>query len=95
VATLKTSDGVVVLDTAVTDELEREGLARDLIRQIQQARRDTGLDVSDRIVLTVSGPADVVDAFDAHRDLVMAETLATSADVVVGDAPTTVHVVRS
>ena len=51
VATLKSSDGVVVLDTVVTPELEREGIARDLVRQVQQARRDAGLDVSDRISL--------------------------------------------
>src|SRR5690606_4430621 len=95
VATLKASDGLVVLDTVVTAELEREGLARDLIRQIQQARREAGLDVSDRIALSVSGPADVVEAFEAHRDLVMSETLATSAEATVGDEPVAVHVARA
>ena len=45
--------GVVVLDTAVTEELRREGLANDLVRAVQQARRDAGLHVSDRISLTV------------------------------------------
>ena len=85
VATLKNSAGLVVLDTEVTPELEQEGTARDLIRQIQQARREAGLEVSDRIDLTVSGPADVVAAFDAHRDLVMSETLAVSAAAAVGD----------
>ena len=53
-ATLKGAAGLVVLDTAVTPELELEGRARDLIRQIQQARRDAGLDVSDRIALEVA-----------------------------------------
>ena len=95
VATLKSSDGLVVLDTVVTAELEREGLARDLIRQIQQARREAGLDVSDRIRLEVVGPAEVVDAFATHRDLVMAETLAVEADASVGPAPTVVHVTRA
>ena len=47
--------GVVVLDTAVTEELAREGLANDLVRAVQQARRDAGLHVSDRISLTVTG----------------------------------------
>jgi isoleucyl-tRNA synthetase len=83
--TLKSSDGLVVLDTTVTPELEREGAARDLIRQIQQARRDAGLDVSDRVSLTVTGPQHIVDAFTAHRDLVVGETLATDAVAVVGD----------
>ena len=48
--------GFVVLDTAVTPELEAEGVARDLVRAVQQARRDAGLDVSDRIALTIAGP---------------------------------------
>ena len=47
--------GLVVLDTAVTPELAAEGLARDVVRVVQQARRDAGLDVSDRITLTVDG----------------------------------------
>jgi isoleucyl-tRNA synthetase len=83
VAPLKQSDGLVVLDTVVTPELEREGRARDLIRQIQQARRDAGLDVSDRIRVRVSGHPLWVDAFNSHRQFVMGETLATSAETDV------------
>ena len=86
VATLKLSDGVVVLDTVVTPELEREGIARDLVRQVQQARREAGLDVSDRISLVVTAPQAVIDAFTAHRDLVMGETLATAAEAELGSA---------
>jgi isoleucyl-tRNA synthetase len=70
--------GVVVLDTTVTPELAAEGLARDVIRVVQQARREAGLDVSDRIALTVSGSSAAVAAVEAHRDFVAAETLATS-----------------
>ena len=70
--------GFVVLDTAVTPELAAEGLARDLVRTVQQARRDAGLDVSDRIALTVTGPADVLDAARTHEALVARETLATT-----------------
>jgi len=70
--------GFVVLDTAVTPELAAEGLARDLVRTVQQARREAGLDVSDRIALTVTGPADMVDAARTHEALVARETLATS-----------------
>jgi isoleucyl-tRNA synthetase len=83
VATLKGGAGLVVLDTAVTPELELEGRARDLMRQIQQARRDAGLDVSDRITLEVRGAADVVAAYEAHRALVEQETLATSSTATV------------
>jgi isoleucyl-tRNA synthetase len=76
--------GVVVLDSAVTPELAAEGLARDVIRVVQQARRDADLDVSDRITLTVSASAAVTAAVEAHRDFVAAETLATSLSF--GDA---------
>jgi len=70
-------DGFVVLDTTVTAELAAEGLARDVIRAVQQARRDAGLDISDRISLTVSGDDNVWAATVAHREMIMAETLST------------------
>jgi isoleucyl-tRNA synthetase len=69
--------GFVVLDTAVTVELGREGLANDVVRAVQQARRDAGLHVSDRISLTVTGDEAVFDATVAHRDHLVGETLAT------------------
>ena len=84
-------NGFVVLDTTVTPELAAEGLARDVIRAVQQARRDAGLDVSDRISLTVSGDDDVWAATVAHQELIMLETLATqfgsagSAHALPGD----------
>jgi isoleucyl-tRNA synthetase len=68
-------NGFVVLDTTVTPELAAEGLARDVIRAVQQARRDAGLDVSDRISLTVSGDDEVWTATVAHEKLIMLETL--------------------
>ena len=70
--------GFVVLDTEVTPELAAEGLARDLIRAVQQARQDAGLDVSDRIALTIGGSAAVQDAARTHEALIAGETLATS-----------------
>ncbi|MEQ8437019.1 MAG: isoleucine--tRNA ligase [Ilumatobacter fluminis] len=90
VTTLKSTDGLVVLDTEVTPELEREGVARDLVRKIQQARRDADLDVSDRIVLTLVGPADEIEAFETHRDLVTKETLTVDATASVGEPSITV-----
>ena len=74
--------GFVVLDTAVTPELAAEGLARDLVRAVQQARRNADLDVSDRIALTISGSAAVQDAAREHEALIAGETLATSFIVV-------------
>ncbi|MBL7256073.1 isoleucine--tRNA ligase [Paractinoplanes lichenicola] len=76
-APLPAGGGVVVLDTAVTGELAAEGLARDVIRVVQQARRDAGLDVSDRISLVVSAAEPVRAAVEAHREFVAGETLAT------------------
>jgi isoleucyl-tRNA synthetase len=73
--------GFVVLDTAVTPELEAEGVARDLVRAVQQARRDAGLEVSDRIDLTISADAAVADAARTHAALIRRETLATSFEV--------------
>ena len=75
--------GFVVLDTAVTPELAAEGLARDLVRAVQQARRDAGLDVSDRIALTIGGSDAVQAAARTHEALITGETLATS--YVVGE----------
>ena len=73
--------GSVVLDTTITPELAEEGVVRDLIRVVQQARRDAGLDISDRIRLGVDGGDDVTDAVTKHRGMLAAETLATVVEV--------------
>src|SRR3954447_15232115 len=73
--------GFVVLDTAVTPAHEAEGVARDLVRAVQQARREAGLDVSDRITLVVSAEAAAADAARTHADLIRRETLATTFEV--------------
>ncbi|MBO0871012.1 MAG: hypothetical protein J2P15_20875, partial [Micromonosporaceae bacterium] len=73
-------EGVVVLDTAVTPELAAEGLARDVIRVLQQARREAGLDVSDRITAVVEAPEEVAAAVAAHRDFIAGETLSRSVE---------------
>src|SRR5690606_37963476 len=54
--------GFVALSTDVTAELAAEGLARDLVRGVQQARRDAGLNVSDRIALSIGGDEAVLEA---------------------------------
>ncbi|WP_199433325.1 isoleucine--tRNA ligase [Qaidamihabitans albus] len=76
-AELPGGSGLVLLDTEVTPELATEGMARDLVRVVQQARRDAALDVADRITLTVDAPDDVVAAARAHEQFLAAETLAT------------------
>jgi len=83
-APLPGGEGVVVLDTAVTPALAAEGLARDVVRVVQMARREADLDVADRVELVVEAPSEVAAAVEAHRDFVAAETLAVS--VTVGEA---------
>jgi isoleucyl-tRNA synthetase len=83
-AELPRASGFVILDTVVTPELTAEGLARDVIRAVQQARRDAKLDVSDRIRLTLGGPDEVLAAARTHQSLLASETLAL--DVHYGDA---------
>jgi isoleucyl-tRNA synthetase len=69
--------GFVLLDTATTAELEAEGLARDVVRAVQQARKNAGLDVGDRITTTLGLDDPGADAVETHRDLIQAETLTT------------------
>jgi isoleucyl-tRNA synthetase len=66
------------LDTTLDDALRREGLARELVRAVQDARKQAGLDVADRIVLHVDGDAAVAEALNEHRDYLMNETLASA-----------------
>jgi len=68
---------LTALDTRLDDDLLREGIARELVRTVQEARKSAGLEVSDRIVLGVSGSPGVATALDEYRDYLMAETLAT------------------
>ncbi|HEX5542295.1 MAG TPA: isoleucine--tRNA ligase [Micromonospora sp.] len=77
-APLSGREGVVVLDTTVSPELAAEGLARDVVRVVQQARREAGLDVSDRIDVVLAASDEVVAAVQAHRDFVAREVLAQS-----------------
>ncbi|MGH8993793.1 MAG: isoleucine--tRNA ligase [Acidimicrobiia bacterium] len=76
--------GIVQLDTEVTPELLSEGLARDVVRLVNEARRQAGLEVSDRIRLTVTAPQDVARAVLDHTRYVNQETLAVDLRVVPG-----------
>jgi isoleucyl-tRNA synthetase len=68
---------LTALDTSLDEALVEEGLAREIIRSIQDARKQAGLEVSDRIVLGVSGSGGIERALARHRAYVMSETLAT------------------
>jgi isoleucyl-tRNA synthetase len=84
-APLPGNAGVVVLDTTVTPALAAEGLARDVVRVVQQARRDAHLDVSDRVAVVVAGGDGVRSAVAEHRDFVAREVLASTIDLTEGD----------
>ena len=72
--------GFVLLATDVTPELESEGAARDVIRVIQQARKDAGLDVSDRIVLRLSADRATLEDVESFESLIARETLAVQIE---------------
>lgn len=79
------SSGVVIaLNVVTTDELEAEGIARDVVRLIQEARKTAGLEVSDHIDLNLGLPEAAVGAVQTHRDYVSKQTL---ADSISFDAP--------
>ena len=71
------NDGTLTvgLDTNVTDDLKKEGLARDLVRGIQNLRKEAGLSVTDRIVLQVFGDEELSRAFEMFSDFIAGETL--------------------
>jgi isoleucyl-tRNA synthetase len=77
----------VALELEITPELRREGLARELVRVVQEARKAAGLDVSDRIALGIEATGEVGAAVDEHRARIAEETLATEiADEPIADA---------
>jgi isoleucyl-tRNA synthetase len=80
-AALPDNAGLIALDTRVTPELAAEGAARDVVRVVQQARRDAGLSVSDRIRLVIGADGALAGAVRAHSGFVAEETLAVSLDV--------------
>ena len=68
----------VALNLELDDDLRREGVVREVVHAIQAARKAAGLNVEDRISLTLGGDAELLDAVRAHEDYVAGETLATS-----------------
>ncbi|ANW64655.1 isoleucine--tRNA ligase [Mycobacterium sp. djl-10] len=77
-AALPDGAGLVVLDGTVTPELEAEGWAKDRIRELQDLRKSSGLEVSDRIRVVIEVPEDKLDWARTHADLIAGEILATS-----------------
>ena len=76
------SGGFMLLDTVTTPQLEAEGLARDAIRVVQEARKNAGLDVGDRIVLALNVGPEHAAALETHAALIAGETLAVGFAVL-------------
>ena len=73
--------GFVLLRTETTPALEAEGIARDAIRAVQEARKNAGLDVSDRISLALRAAPEFAAALEGHASLIAGETLAVELSV--------------
>ena len=81
----------VALDPTVDEELLAEGIARELVNRIQRLRKDAGLEISDRIALSIAGPDAITSAASRHEEFIGGETLALEVTVGAG-APELPHV---
>jgi isoleucyl-tRNA synthetase len=76
----------IALDTEIGEELLAEGYARDLVRGVQNLRKEAGLEVTDRIRLVVAGDGELKAALERFRDFIASETLASSISWAEGPA---------
>ena len=80
----------VALELEIDEELELEGLAREVVHSVQAARRDAGFEVEDRIRLSLGGDPKVIEAANIHRDYIAGEVLAEAfeaSDSLQGGKP--------
>jgi isoleucyl-tRNA synthetase len=79
---LSEDDGwAVALDLELDDDLRAEGVARELVRSLNDLRKELGFEIADRIVVEIEPPDDLRAAVDAHRDWIAGEVLATSFEI--------------
>ena len=77
----------VVYDLTITPELKREGLMREIVRHVQSARKQAGLQIDDRIVLSIfSDDSEISQAVDVFADVIKSETLAVELNSVVNES---------
>ena len=88
---LTSSNGVVILDTNVTEELINEGRARDTVRAIQEARKTQNLVVTDRIQVIVDAPENIQQAINTHLPYIADQVLAVSIDFQTINTEAMIH----
>jgi isoleucyl-tRNA synthetase len=90
----------VALDLAIDEDLRREGRSREIVHAVQNARKNAGLQVEDRIELSLEGDPALMEAVEAHRDYLRGETLAVTFLLGAGasrasGAPSAEHIARA
>jgi len=88
---LSNAAGVVLLDREADEELEAEGTARDIVRSVQEARKKAGLNISDRIKLTLALPDEVAETVEGHLEWIAAQTLALEIELIPLEGATPTH----
>ena len=77
----------VALDVEVSDELRKEGVAREIINRVQNLRKDGGLEITDRIKVYISPNVVLAEAVDAYGEYVRTQILADHIQFVANDGP--------
>jgi isoleucyl-tRNA synthetase len=78
----------VALQLELDDELRQEGLAREIVHAVQNARKEAGLEITDRIELNLGGDEELLDAAREHQPYIAGEVLATAVDYDASDGVT-------
>lgn len=92
IAALPSNDALVLLDLNITEELKLEGIARDVVRAIQQARKDMGLNVADKIKVAYNAESEVEKALAQYDAYIKEQVLALEFSELGGKASTTVEI---
>ena len=77
-------DLTVALDVTITEELSLEGLAREIVNRVQNLRKNSGYEVTDRIEISLSSDDKIAAVIEAHGDYIMAETLGNNISLESG-----------